>query len=306
MIQATALLTHFARRITPPALADLARSVLPSQVRYEGIFGSWEEASLKAGTYENAEILDQVIGATERVIRGDAACDRDGATFPHPVPHPHLAAALLDAAVAHSGHLYVLDIGGALGSSYRQIRRYMTGVQRLRWVVVEQEHYVSVGRARFQTEELTFESSLEAAIRSYPFSIVVLSGLLQFVPDPMRIVDRVTESPIDRVVIDRTPFARSGRRLLTVQHVPARLGAASYPSWLFAERAFLEAWQQFVPVSTWTALERRIGFRSLTADFKGFYLVRKSAAAWLPKPGTTPSVAPSDTAGAAPLGTNAY
>src|SRR5205823_2837625 len=92
-------------------------------------------------------------------------------------------AALLRASV-RKGSLSVLDFGGALGSSYFQCRKFLSPLRHLRWSVVEQAAQVACGRADFSNDELVFYESVEACLKQETPDLLVLSSVLQYLPDP--------------------------------------------------------------------------------------------------------------------------
>jgi putative methyltransferase (TIGR04325 family) len=57
---------------------------------------------------------------------------------------------------------------------------------------------------------------------------------LQYLEDPMLVLHSIASIGCHVVVIDRTPFSSDDVRHVVTQHVPARLGRASYPAWLLS------------------------------------------------------------------------
>lgn len=230
----------FARDWLPPALRRLLRTtIMKRDTRFSGIYADWDAAAKGASGYDSAVILERVKRTTLKVKTGEIAFERDSIAFreiQHSFP---LLAGLLRAGIENGNRLSVLDFGGALGSSYFQCRDFLSALASLKWSVVEQEHYVRCGQAHFTDDSLRFYFSIADCIRKADPNVAVLSSVLQYVPQPSMVLGELTNSAIQYVLIDRTPFAIAPGDVITVQHVPASIYAASYPSWIFARERFL-------------------------------------------------------------------
>jgi putative methyltransferase (TIGR04325 family) len=202
--------------------------------RYSAPYPTWNEAKASAGGWEQAQILEKVAGAVAKVLRGDAASERDSVTFQHIDYAFPVMAALLRAALENGGRISVLDFGGSLGSSYRQFRSFAPRDVELQWQVVEQEGFVRRGRSEFESESLHFHSTVEeAAGRSRP-DVVLLSSVLQYVDDPYETLDRLARTGSRYMILDRTPFSSAAEDQATVQRVPPQIYEASYACRIFS------------------------------------------------------------------------
>jgi putative methyltransferase (TIGR04325 family) len=260
----------------PLLVLDAVRALRPRGIRFTGDYSSWAEASADAQGYDNLGILSRVREAMLKVKCGEACFERDGVVFFHPLPNLPLLTALLGTALAHDGYLRVMDFGGALGGTYYQAQPYLQSLKKLEWCVVEQPHYVECGRREFQTATLQFFSTIEECVEAGKPHVALFSSVLQYLPDPQAILRKVVEARIEDVVIDRTPFLCSGHTRLAVQRVPAALGGASYPVWLFGEQELGAALGTvYRCVFEFTALDGKLGQGRNTAEFKGFYFSRE-------------------------------
>lgn len=202
--------------------------------RFTGPYPTWEEATAHASGYDEAGILERVAAATRAVVRGEAAFERDSVLFreaEHPYP---LLAVFLRAALESGGKLCVLDFGGSLGSVYHQCRPFLRGVTTLRWSVVEQSSYVECGQREFQTDELGFFRTIEESLEAGRPDVVLLSSVLQYLPDPQMVARKIATAAPGFVVVDRTPVRDGAEDTIVVQHVPASIYAASYPCRIFS------------------------------------------------------------------------
>lgn len=264
------------KAVTPPILTDVYRR-FSGGIRFRGSYASWEEASRHAEGYDAGQILRKVREASLAVVHGEAACERDSVVFdkvPYPFP---LIATLLRAAMEHSGGLTVLDFGGALGSSYYQCRDYLSAVNRLRWCVVEQAGYVECGRREFQNDILRFFDSVEECLARERPQVVLLSGVLQYLPRPADLLKDLVSIEAPYIVIDRTPVVVSGNQVITVQAVPDTISHSSYPAWLFDEQSLmLPLLQSYQEIATFDAMDPDLGSGKLRAHFKGFVFRKRS------------------------------
>ena len=165
----------------PPAAVRLLRRVAGRHwggLRFEGDFGTWEDASAASTGYGDASILAKVAEATLKVKRGEAAYERDSVLFDQIQYSWPLLAGLMWAAARSRSRLSVLDFGGALGSGYHQNRRFLDGLGEVRWGVVEQPHYVAAGRALFENEQLQFFDTIDECEAKLRPNVIVLGSVL--------------------------------------------------------------------------------------------------------------------------------
>jgi len=264
---------EFIRSVIPPRLLDkMSRASLFGNtygIRFCGDYNSWAQAAAASTGYGAQEILDRTFEAAQKVKSGDAAFERDGVTFDEREYNFPLVWALMRSAVRH-GRLHVLDFGGSLGSVYFQSRHLIEPLRSLKWAIIEQPSHVEVGKREFSNEELSFHCTIEEACKNERFDVLLLSGVLQCLPDPMGFLDSVLGRRIPSVVLDRTPFMTNGTTRLTIQHVPEWIYSASYPSWFFSEKELLgEIVKQYDEIAEWPALDRHHP-QGGRAEYRGF------------------------------------
>lgn len=242
-------LKEFIRDWLPPALLRAMRGRgipgLPRGIEFTGDYASWQDASSHAGSYAESHILEKSRDALLKVVKGEAACERDTVVFDHVEYSYPLLANLLHVASLNDNRLGVLDFGGALGSSYYQNRAYLSHLAKLRWSVVEQLHFVQCGRQYFATESLHFHESAEEAVRKegQP-DVLLLSSVLQYLEDSAEMLRRLLDLRIKTIIVDRAPVLFNAPTRLTVQVVPPSIYPASYPCRLYNERDFIGLFEQ--------------------------------------------------------------
>lgn len=230
-------LDHDARRQLirhwiPQGLRDIYNTATGHAIRFHGIHADWGAAKRAAAGYADDTLFQRIEAAALAVRNGEAAWEQDGVTHAAIPPDWPTLACLSQAALANTGALRVLDFGGALGSSFHQARPYLLGAVPLEWHIVEQAHVVASGRKHFQTEQLQFHESLSECLASTNPHAVLLSAVLQYLPDPYALLQQLVATAVEFVIIDRHPITLTNE-LLTVQNIPASIYPASYPCWLF-------------------------------------------------------------------------
>ncbi|SRR6266705_953110 len=272
-------LTNFVRRLLPFVPPAFVAWVRPG-IRFRGPYASWTDAARHAEGYDAPRIVAKVRDAMRKLVQGEAACERDSVLFKEPI-YPFPLIAILERAAAENGqNLAVLDFGGALGSSYHQCRDFLGHIRPLRWWIVEQPAFVECGRLEFENEVIQFFESIDECVAHGRPHVVLLSSVLQYLPDPWSILRTVAEIGAPYVVIDRTPIAASGKQMITVQVVPATIYRSSYPAWLFNEETLkAPLLSSYAELASFCAVDGDLGAGSLRARCKGFVFRRQTRAA---------------------------
>lgn len=260
------------RGMIPSVLFDLRRRV--SRFGWHGDFPDWDTARARSTGYDCDVILERVTHAVVAVREGRAAFERDSVALPHPEYRWPLLASLAWATAARAGQLAVMDIGGSLGSAYLQHRTFFADLPELRWVIVEQPHFVARGRALFKNEPVEFYETVEECVSAVRPDFVLFGSSLQYFREPHACLAKALESEPEYLVIDRTPFIDSGRDRLTVQSVSPEIYSASYPCWLFDRESFLGRLKRDYQVVAELPCDDRGNLRGLT--FRGFLFRRFS------------------------------
>ena len=203
-----------------------------------GDYPSWQAAEKDCDGYDSAAITARVIVATRQVRDGKAAFERDSVLFFEEALDTSLLN-ILGKIRADLGEkpLIVLDFGGALGSTYWQHRRVFDA-WNIRWIVVEQTHFVEIGQREFENAQLKFAFTIEAACEKETPHIVLFNSVLQYLEMPYAFLEAVEKKNIPSVFIGRTPTFGGEKDRITQQIVPPKIYKASYPSWVFSQDSF--------------------------------------------------------------------
>ncbi|MBP6507535.1 MAG: methyltransferase, TIGR04325 family [Opitutaceae bacterium] len=243
-------------------------------VMYAGDYASFAEARACSTGYEEAAILERTRVALHKVLRGEAAYERDSVAFEKmDLPFP-LLAVLARAAAESAGRLAVLDFGGSLGSTYFLCQKFFSTLPCLEWSIVEQPAHVACGQAEFANRQLKFYPTITACLRERSPSVLLLSGVLQCLPEPWRFLHEAAAHDFKWIIMDRTPFIAAARDRLTVETVSPRLYPASYPAWFFSRPRLPEnlpaGWEIEIEFD---ALDRQL-LDGVELTFKGLVLRR--------------------------------
>jgi putative methyltransferase (TIGR04325 family) len=203
-----------------------------------GDYPSWDEAVAASTGYDGEAILEKTRSALLAVKNGEAVYERDSVLFDEIEYAWQPLAGLMWTAARCGGALNVLDFGGSLGSTYFQLRAFLSALPEVRWNIVEQPRQVETGKAWFEDDHLRFYPDIAGCLNETQPNVVLLSGVLQYLEHPHAFLDQVLALPGDCVIIDRTPFWSGESDRLCVQTVPPSVYPASYPSWIFSRQGF--------------------------------------------------------------------
>lgn len=243
---------------------------------WSGDYSSWKEAEGNCTGYDSKVILEQVKQAVKKVIRGEAAFERDGVVFEKFVYSPHLKSVLESIYRANGSPLTVLDFGGSLGSLYFQYRNLLEGKLES-WNVVEQDHFVTCGKAEFENEVLKFFYDIGELTASKRPDVLILSSVICYLGNPYEWIRKFIDTGIEHIIIDRTAFIQGKSDRLTIQQVPDAIYPASYPAWFLNEEKFLIAWLSNYDVCRELPdlIDGTNTIDGFTCYRKGYYLTRK-------------------------------
>ena len=223
----------------PPIFVNGFRRLLSRDSNLKGDYFSWEDAIINSSGYDNPLILEKTCQAMLKIKTGEAAYERDSVLFDKTEYAYPLLAGLMWVAARHKGFLNVLDFGGSLGTTYFQNRLFLKDLAQVTWNIVEQEHYVDVGKQFLEDSRLKFHVSLDDCIASAEPNVAICSSSLQYVERPYDVLSKIAAAKIKCLIVDRTPFHLGDEDRLCVQQVPKEIYNASYPSWIFSHSKFI-------------------------------------------------------------------
>jgi putative methyltransferase (TIGR04325 family) len=241
-----------------------------------GNYPTWAAALQDCGGYESDEIINKVRDAVLKVKNGEAKYERDSVLFQDDAQDENLLFFLeniVKKGENTEGGIRVLDFGGSLGSTYFQHKNALRKYQNLIWCVVEQSHFVDIGKKDFEDDVLKFEHSVSVAMEKYKPNVLILASVLQYLDAPYDMLKMLFETKIPYIFIDRTPFLPQNEDRIVKQIVPPKIYKASYPSWLFSKNKFQNFILSYADIETsFTNTDRN---NIVNCRYEGYFLKLK-------------------------------
>jgi putative methyltransferase (TIGR04325 family) len=240
---------------------------------FSGDYPSWDVAFARCTDYR-PEFEEQVRLSTIAVMRGQAEHTRDGVLFPAIEYSWPLLAGLMFCAARAGGPLHVLDFGGSLGATYLQNRRFLDRLPTVSWHIVERAGNVAFGRQNIAHERLHFHDSVDACLAAATPSVLLMSCVLQSLPQPYEFLHSMVARAFEHILIDRLPLYGEPRDRLTIFRPPAQIVAnMSRPWWFFHEAKILAALG-----AGYEVIERFDGFEgaNVPARYVGYICSRRA------------------------------
>jgi len=224
------------KQLAPPIIWKLLACVRSSKksVEWLGSYASWNEAQKNCSTYSSGPILEKVVASTRKVISGEAVYERDSFVFDHIEYSWPLLSALLWVH-ARYGMLNLVDFGGSLGSTYRQNQKYLGILPNVSWTIVEQAHFVKIGKQEFTNGPLKFCDSLQEVENP---NCILFASTLCYLEDPWSVIKDARSRNASCIIVERTPFHDGLEDIIRVQIVRPPIYNASYPCRIFSQSTF--------------------------------------------------------------------
>lgn len=205
------------------------------QVRYLGKYDSWQAAYDECEGYEDKNIINTVAESVKKVLDGNAVWERDGCLFYEQKYVYPLCAAILRCAIQNKNQgVRILDIGGSLGSTYFQNRKYLTDVKNLEYVIAEQDHFAKYGHRNLENENLKFIKSMDSWEDGDRFDIIFMSASLQYISQYEEVIYKIVKAQPRYIILDRLLICSEGGRICR-ETVPKKIYKSSYPVMIFTE-----------------------------------------------------------------------
>ncbi|ANV98024.1 hypothetical protein BBW65_04055 [Helicobacter enhydrae] len=240
------------KKLCPPIIKDCFNLLLQRNIQWTGNYTSWQEAQTNAIGYDPNMFIHQLVQSAkiarddeEKVERDSLIFNRSEVTYPYPL----LSNLFAFCTHTQAQSLFILDLGGSLGSLYYQNRKFLSLLPKFTWNILEQEQIIQIGKKEFQNHTLFFHSSYQEAgtrLKASDTKILVLSSVLQYLEKPFETLKPILEYfDFDCILVDRTPFSTNHQARIAIQKVPKRIYHSSYPCHLFSKHFFLDFFQNF-------------------------------------------------------------
>ncbi len=221
---------RFIRSLIPPILFTAIQKYRNRKYGWKGDYSTWQQAKRASTGYEKDNILRAVENAVSQVKSGKAVYERDSVIFDEiQYSWPLLTGIML--ASVKTGSVKVLDFGGSLGSTYYQNKKFLDIIDSVSWSIVEQKHFVEIGKKKFEDERLKFYYSVEECLKKEQPNVLLLSSVLQYLEKPYEILDLLLQYDFSFILLGLTAVSTEKEKL-TVQYVHPSVYEARYPCWL--------------------------------------------------------------------------
>jgi putative methyltransferase (TIGR04325 family) len=246
------------------------------KIDFSGIYENWEDARNNSKGYDDQKILKRVKHTTSLLLSKKRAYERDGILLDKNEYPYQILLIILRAAIENKNKCKVIDFGGSLGSTYYNNRSFFKDIKDLKWIVVEQNNFVKIGNKYFSNKIINFNDKIENATKQFKKpNVVIISGVIQYLNNPYQILKKIIKTNADYIVIDRSPFLKKGKTIITVQKIPKKIIDSSYPIWLFNETEFKKHFKKnYHELATFDALDGVIGHGKLKSCYKGIIYKR--------------------------------
>jgi len=223
------------KSLIPPIFINILHRYKNRKYGWFGDYATWEEAKKASTGYDSDAILQKVRMSLLKVKNGEAVYERDSVIFEEIQYSWPLLSGLLLAASSSNGNLRVLDFGGSLGSTYYQNKKFLDRLNSVSWSIVEQKHFVDIGKIDFEDDRLKFYYDVTECVKEQKPNVLILSSVLQYIEEPYLLIKYFLTFEFDTIIIDRTVFGNQNFSTISVQHIPNNIyNKTSIPSHLLS------------------------------------------------------------------------
>jgi putative methyltransferase (TIGR04325 family) len=204
-------------------------------IQFNGPYNSWADAENHSTGYSQDKIISKVFKSTLKVIRGEAAYERDSITFTEHKFNWPIISYILKTLSRNSENFSVLDFGGSLGSSYFQNKIFFKELKNFNWMIIEQKKFVELGRGFIENENLKFFSSIEDCISIKKPDVVLASAVLQYLKNPYKKLEELCNIGAKVILLDKIIINKDDKDFIYCQKVPSYIYDATYPVYSLSE-----------------------------------------------------------------------
>lgn len=229
------LIKKIIKQLIPPIFIIFYRKLFKKKFFIVG-FSDWNSALSKTTTYNSEDVTRKTLNSARKVRDGLAVYERDSVLFDKIQYDWPLLSSLMLAANTNN-RLNIVDYGGALGTSYRQNKKFLDLVNcKKNWVILEQKHIVEIGKREFENNELSFINSLDELNDSV--DLAILGSSICYFEKPYQVLDDLIKLRPSYILIVRTTFSNIDKDSISIQIVKPTIYKASFPVWTFSKKKF--------------------------------------------------------------------
>lgn len=239
------MLKNLLKFILPDIVIRTVNQILKRDIKISGEYSSWGEALNCSLGYDDDTILNKSKKSFLAVINNKAEYERDSVLFYKENINHSLIKILNDISFESKKIVNILDFGGSFASIYFQNRKVLKNKKRFIWSVIEQKQIVNyVNNSKLYKKitcsygNLNFYLTIKDYYKYHSPDLVLLSGVLQYLPKPFDILDFFISKKVKYFLILKTPFHQRAEQI-KIQTIPKHIYESSYPIRIFNEKYFL-------------------------------------------------------------------
>lgn len=239
----------------PPIMLELRRRLRPAppapagpplhRGMFQGPISSWEKAVASSDGWETSSLTDKTLEMALKVRDGLIEFEQDTVPRKKIVYSAPILAFIALVLSRHENKLDIVDFGGSLGTNYFQNRKVLRRLEKtqLTWNIVERPGLAELGSKHFAGPELMFYPSIEAAMKGNPpgRDSFLFSGSLQYLDDPLALLDKVVGLGAKIIAFDRLLVSPSENHEAYIQHLDPKIYyQTTFPVWCFSRERFIK------------------------------------------------------------------
>ena len=229
------LIKKIIRSLLPPILINFYKKLVTKKSFIYG-FSNWNSAKIKSTTYNTDDVFKKTLNSARKIRDGLAVYERDSVIFDKIQYDWPLVSSLMLAANVNK-RLSILDYGGALGTTYRQIKKFFDLLDyKKNWIILEQKSFVDIGKQEFENNELSFINSLDELNKSV--NLVLFGSSICYVEKPYDVLSDIIQLKPNFILFTKTPFSDLDEDNLSIQIIRPSIYNATYPIWTFSKNKF--------------------------------------------------------------------
>lgn len=215
-----------------------------------GPYKTYADAKKKSGYgYNTKEILEKVATSTTDLLEGTGVYERDGTLFQE-LPHNLKITRILEEILPFETGT-VVDYGGGLGGLYLNHRRLFNSNHH--FLVVEQPMFVQQGHNIATKYSLPIHFATTLSDAPYQPLVIILSAVLQYLPDPIATLESVVSAKPKYIILDRVALrARSQQSWWLQIEKDYYSKYISYPISPLLEEDIFSALRNYQALQSWT------------------------------------------------------
>lgn len=229
---------YYLKLILPNIIIRIINQFLRRNIRIEGNYKNWKEATNNSSGYNDKKIFLKTKESFLKVLNKEAKYERDSVLFYSDSINYPLMTILSKIQKKKKNCLNILDFGGSFGSAYFQNKKILNNKKKFQWSIIEQSKIVNFFLNRNLNYNLKFYNSIRDYSRNNVADLVLMSSVLQYIKTPFILLDQLIALKADYLLVLKTPVHEKSDQI-KVQRVPDYIYKASYPIRIFNKSRLL-------------------------------------------------------------------